>query len=100
MGGLGHDGYSAAPFADSTKTVSLGYVTLSREWECFEISLEGADLTRIGCSFGWVTNDTNNPNVKTVRFYLDDIRYEFNTGAIKPMFLQSYASAKPGTTTQ
>ncbi len=92
MGGLGHDGKRTAPYADSTETVSLGYVTLSKEWERFEIPLDGVDLTRVGCGFGWVTNDRNNRGAKRVRFSLDDIRYEFAEGSIKPMFLQSYAS--------
>jgi hypothetical protein len=127
MGGLGHSAENfnlrslsgQAPYADSTAKISLGYVTLTKEWQRFEIPLAGADLSRIGCGFGWVTNDINNgvvvgatggqpsgiatsdPAITAVRFSLDNIRYEFEPSAsapaYKPRFLQSYASATPGT---
>jgi hypothetical protein len=99
MGGLGHDGFSVAPYADSTEKVSLGYVTLSDGWERFEIPLDGVDTGRIGCGFGWVTNDLNNPGADALHFYVDEIRYEFGgeARARGEMFLQSYASAEPGT---
>ncbi|MDR1029135.1 MAG: hypothetical protein LBL63_06925 [Clostridiales Family XIII bacterium] len=96
MGGLGVGESGVAPYAD-TGEITLGYVTLSKTWERFEIPLDGLDLTRIGCGFGWVTNDSNNPDVQAVRFYVDEIRYEFAEDNITPLFLQSYASVKPGS---
>jgi hypothetical protein len=97
MGGLGLDGFNVAPYADSAGQISLGYVNLSSEWQRFEISLGDADFSHIGCGFGWVTNDQNNIGASSVRFYLDEIRYEFAEDKVEPMFLQSYASAAPGT---
>ncbi|GHU64413.1 hypothetical protein AGMMS49983_10090 [Clostridia bacterium] len=106
MGGLGRNesGAAIAPYPD-TDRVSLGYVTLSKEWERFEIPLDGADLTRIACGFGWVTNDRNNPGASSLHFSLDEIRYEFAEGGAAggiagtdaPLFLQSYESVKPGS---
>jgi hypothetical protein len=98
MGGMGWDrSLRNAQFPDSTQKVSLGTVSLSAEWQRFEIDLTGKDLSRIGCGFGWVTNDVNNPGLSLVRFYVDDIHYEFAEHRITPLFLQSYASAAPGT---
>ena len=93
MGGLGWDG---KPYPDSAKR-SLGYVSLTTEWKKFEIPLNGLDLSRIGCGFGWVANDTNNPRKNKVKFYVDDIYYEFSQDDPKPVFLQSYAPVAPGT---
>jgi hypothetical protein len=98
MGGMGwNDGFASAEFPDSTQKISLGTVSLTTEWQRFEIDLTGKDLSRIGCGFGWVTNDTSNFGLSLVRFYLDDIHYEFAEDRITPLFLQSYASAAPGT---
>jgi len=110
MGGMGWNGvFKNAAFPDSTQNISLGVVPLSADWQEYEIDLSGADLSRVGCGFGWVTNDTNNPGLTSVKFYMDDIHYEFagpkaDSGAgpkagagAGPVFLQSYASAAPGT---
>ncbi|MDR1210131.1 MAG: terpene cyclase/mutase family protein [Clostridiales bacterium] len=106
MGGLGRD--VCAAFADSTAKVSTGYVTLTREWTRFEIPLDGKDLSRVGCGFGWVTDSVRNPGAASARFSVDEIRYEFAqsrvfprnlsaSGQILPVFPRSYAPAPPGT---
>ena len=98
MGGLGWNGSRpAADFPDSTKTISLGVVSLAKEWKRYELDLAGVDLSKIGNGFGWVANDRNNPGQSVIKFYLDDIYYEFEKPRLTPLFLQSYASAKPGT---
>jgi hypothetical protein len=96
MGGLGSDGYLTAPFADSAKS-SLGYVQLSKTWKRFEIPLDGADLSRVGCGFAWVANNLMNPLADNILFYVDEIRYEFPEKRVEPMFLRSYEPAAPGT---
>ncbi|MDR1082960.1 MAG: hypothetical protein LBL27_03720 [Coriobacteriales bacterium] len=96
MGGMGWDnGFATAEFPDSTQKISLGTVALSAEWQKFEIDLAGADLSRVGCGFGWVTNDVSNFGLSVVRFSLDDIHYEFAEPRLTPLFLQSYASVAP-----
>jgi len=98
MGGMGWNGsYPDAAFPDSTRTVTLGVVLLTTEWQEYEIDLSGVDLSNVGCGFGWVANDTNNPGMSAVKFSMDDIRYEFSADRQEPVFLQSYASAAPGT---
>jgi hypothetical protein len=97
MGTLGNDAIKDAPFADTSGKLSTGYVRLEREWQRFEIPLDGADLTRIGCGFGWVTNEHQSGYGAKVDFYLDDIRYEFDTPRSRPIFLTSYAPAAAGT---
>ena len=74
MGGLGWDGRL---YPDSAKQ-SMGYVALTNEWKRFEIPLDGIDLSHIGCGFGWVANNTNNPDKNRIKFYIDDIYYEFS----------------------
>ncbi|MDV0446222.1 hypothetical protein MsAg5_00500 [Methanosarcinaceae archaeon Ag5] len=105
MGGLGYDEYGRTdvPYPDSARKVSLGYVTLTDAWTKYEIDLTGKNLSRIGCGFGWVSNDRQNPGKSNITFYVDEIRYEFDdastsaSASLNPMFLQSYASEKPGT---
>lgn len=95
-GGLGwQNGLPGAPYPDSTDTISAGNIALTAEWQQYEIDLTGADLSRLACGFGWVTNDVSNDGLDTVRFYLDDIRYEFGTPQPGPLFLASYAPAAP-----
>lgn len=98
-GGLGYNEYGTATeqYPDSLKKTTLGYVTLSNEWKQYEISLSGKDLTRVGCGFGWVTDSKNNVGKSELGFYVDEIRFEFDEPRLNPLFLQSYASAKPGT---
>jgi hypothetical protein len=97
MGGFGwREGVKTVQHAD-TATKTLGTVILTKEWKKYELSLKGADLSSIACGFGWVVNGASNSTLTTVRFYLDDIRYEFAASPKQPLFLQSYASALPGT---
>jgi hypothetical protein len=98
MGGLGwNEQGGKARYADSAAKRSGGYKTLGKDWQRFEIPVKGRDLSRIGCGFGWVTNQENNPGKGRVSFYIDDIHYEFDGKPAGPVFLQSYASAAPGT---
>ena len=98
MGGFGwENNRQVVANHDSVDKITLGTVQLSQQWQRFEIAVTGVDLSRIGCGFGWVTNDTSNPGLSTVDFSLDDIHYEFAESRTRPMFLQSYASAAPGT---
>ncbi len=96
--GLGwQDGQKIEPYPDSSGKITLGTVRLTTEWQPYSIELDGADLSRIGCGFGWVTNDVSNAGLKTVKFYVDEIRYEFTEKRVGPALLKSYENAKPGT---
>jgi len=97
MGGLGWQG--GTPFAacpDSTDKITLGVVRLTTTWTQYEIELPpGTDLSSVGCGFGWVANNTNNPGADGIAFALDEIKYEFAEKLTSPAFLQSYESAGP-----
>lgn len=67
MGGI------SGTYSDSD-SASIGPVVLTRDWQKFEIDLEGRDLSYISGGFCWSTNIDVNPDGCT--FYLDDIRYE------------------------
>ncbi|MBM4285676.1 MAG: hypothetical protein FJ128_10580 [Deltaproteobacteria bacterium] len=54
--------------------VSLGKVTLTKEWQSFTIDLTGQNLSSVIGGFCWVTSESANPGGLT--FYLDDIFYE------------------------
>jgi hypothetical protein len=101
LGGLGYSETGTAMYAypDSTKKVSLGYVTLTKAWKRYEISLKGVNLKRIAAGFGWVSNNLNNSGRSVVRFFVDDIRYEFGAAQARntPLFLQSYEARSPLT---
>jgi hypothetical protein len=86
IGGLGFGENKPAP--DSAKC-SVGYITLKKTWTKYVIDVSKLDLSEIGCGFAWVTNNTNNRGKTEVKFYLDEIYYEFEN---KPMFIKSYAS--------
>jgi hypothetical protein len=86
IGGLGEG--EDKPYPDSAK-YSLGYVTLKNTWTKYVIDVSKLDLSEIGCGFAWVTNDSKNSYKKEVKFYLDEMYYEFDN---KPMFIKSYAS--------
>ncbi len=55
---------------------SLGKVTLTSEWQRYEIDLQGMDMTNAIGLFAWVAADLDNP--QGAIFYLDDIQYEGN----------------------
>ena len=58
-------------FHDSAKG-ALPKVSLSKEWQRFEIPVAGSDLSRIKTAFVWTLASPGHP----VAFYLDDIRWE------------------------
>ena len=91
MGGLGQNDPSA-PFPDTAeKHYNYGeFVSLSTEWRDYKIDLRGLDLSRIGCGFGWVTNQLLNAGKSEIVFYLDEIVYEFDTERPDPLFLRSH----------
>lgn len=62
------------PYPDSLPKTSTGYITLTNYWQKYTIDLAGEDLSHIIGGFGWITNDSNNPNGAI--FYLDDIKYD------------------------
>lgn len=67
MGGI------SGKFKDSD-TTGIGPITLTKEWQEFEIDLSGVDLSYISGGFCWSTNLDQNRN--GCIFYLDDIEYE------------------------
>jgi exo-beta-1,3-glucanase (GH17 family) len=62
------------PYGDSLMSPRSQTFRLNKDWQEFEISLRGANLTHIIGGFCWVTNWDANPAGLT--FYLDDIRFE------------------------
>ena len=75
--GLGYgEGYTKK-YPDSSQKISLGFVKLKNNWQKYTINLAGSDLSRIGCGFGWVTTFERNPDKDEIRFYMDEIRFEF-----------------------
>ena len=92
--GFGYNGETNArmvQYPDSCTKRSAGVIELTDEWEEYEISLEGADLSYIVCGFGYVLNDRMSSDSDTV-FYLDDIRFEGDIAAAQeaPVMLRSY----------
>jgi hypothetical protein len=85
IGGLGDNGKR---YPDSAK-YSMGYINLTKKWKKYEIDVSDLDMSAIGCGFAWVTNDTHNKPAKDIKFYLDEMYYEFDN---KPMFIKSYAA--------
>lgn len=53
---------------------SLGKVTLTLNWNQYEIDLVGMDLTNVVALFSWIAADTDNPQGAV--FYLSEIRFE------------------------
>ncbi len=92
--GLGYDGQTNRPledYPDSSPKISLGFVTLTDQWRTYRIKLNAADLSSIGCGFGFVLSGNKSGDADSV-FYLDEIRFE---GAIRwlanaPRLLKSY----------
>ncbi|MDR3053769.1 MAG: hypothetical protein LBU48_07910 [Coriobacteriales bacterium] len=98
MGALGWENMvPLAPYPDSCGKVSLGIVELSAQWQRYTIDLAGKDLTRANSGFCWVASHEYNLGRGAIRFALDDIRYEFAEDRLGSVFLQSYASAAPGS---
>ena len=59
------------PDSDVAKT---GPITLTKDWQRYQIDLTGKDLQHIIGGFGFILNKYD--NVGTVTFYLDDIAYD------------------------
>lgn len=92
--GLGYDGETNAKMADypdSNPKVSLGFTTLTDEWEPYSIDLSGADLTHIGSGFGFVLSGVYSGEREST-FYLDEIRFEGPIAMLQdaPRFIKSY----------
>ncbi|MCK4732237.1 MAG: hypothetical protein KAT65_07240 [Methanophagales archaeon] len=77
-----------APYPDSSPKKSLGYKTLSNEWQQYIIYLSGVDLSYVLGGFGWVTKAPKNNN-RAITFYLDDIKYD-KERLDEPRFLVSF----------
>lgn len=60
-------------YPDSCR-VAIGPIDLTKDWQKFEINLEGLNLSHIIGGFGWSTNLVTNPG--GCIFYLDDVRFE------------------------
>ncbi|NQT28912.1 MAG: hypothetical protein HQ570_04865 [Candidatus Omnitrophica bacterium] len=67
LGGISGD------YSDSSK-VTIGPITLTKQWERVEVSLENQDLSNISGGFGW--SASRDSNLKGCTFYLDEIMYE------------------------
>ena len=89
--GVGRDavtGDPIAPHPDSSRRISTGYVTLTRDWREYTIDVSAADLSYVLGGFGWVSALTQNDG-QPIAFYLDEIRYNLPR-LDEPRFLQSY----------
>jgi hypothetical protein len=51
----------------------------------------------MACGFGLVTNNINNPGKQKIRFYMDEIYYQFGADRKTPVFLKSYADKPQGS---
>jgi len=92
VGGVGRDaetGLPNTPYPDSLARVPAHPHTfqLAREWQRFDISLAGLDLSYVLGGFGWVVGRDSNPDGAI--FYLDDISFD-KPRADEPRFVASY----------
>ncbi|MDR1763814.1 MAG: T9SS type A sorting domain-containing protein [Dysgonamonadaceae bacterium] len=96
IGGLGG---TDAPFHDSDQIFytenGSDMITLSTDWKEYEIDLTGADLSRIGNGFAWVTSIIYNLElllygINAIEFDIDEIAYHFDYPRQEPIFLRSY----------
>ncbi|MDK2982065.1 MAG: hypothetical protein PWQ55_2412 [Chloroflexota bacterium] len=92
--GLGYDGETNARMADypdSSAKETLGFTTLTDEWEPYSIDLSGVDLSHIGSGFGLVLSGVYSGDRETT-FYLDEIRFEGPIAMLQdaPSFIKSY----------
>ena len=92
--GLGYNGETNArmeDYPDSSHKISLGFIELTQEWQTYTINLDGANLTSIGCGFGFVLSGVHSGSTESV-FYLDDIRFEGEIAQLQdaPRLLKSY----------
>lgn len=92
--GLGYDGETnrrVADFPDSSRKRSLGFITLTKEWTEYRINLANADLSSIGCGFGFVLSGNKSGDAIST-FYLDDIRFSGPITSLQqaPRLIKSY----------
>jgi hypothetical protein len=63
------------PYGDSARTpAATRWITLSTEWQMYELSLEGYNLRRVITPFCFVTDRPHN-NRESITFYLDEIYF-------------------------
>ena len=84
-------GRPVVDYPDSSKTQSLGEITLTKDWKEYVIPLDGVDLSYIVNGFSYVTNDVMNGNTENV-FYLDEICFTGDITSAKeaPVLMRSY----------
>ena len=92
--GFGYDGDTGERVQkkpDSTNKHTLGFLTLSKEWEEYSIPLDYADLSFIQNGFGFVCSGNYSGDADNV-FYLDDIQFSGNITSAEeaPVLLRSY----------
>ncbi len=61
-----------------TVAAEMGPVELTKDWKQYTINLVGKDLSYVNGGFGWTTTADLNPDGAII--YLDDIKYEVDTG--------------------
>ncbi len=89
--GLGHNELGPQePFADSAPKISTGIITLSTEWKQYTLKLNGYDLKRISCGFGWIAQADHNKEQEQIEFLVDEVYFSVNTPPEKLM-LASYS---------
>lgn len=81
VGGSGSSAPSPPPWPSSlSRPKQTGLLTLTQQWQRFEIDLSESDLSYVIDGFAWVANWPNNEitarTPKKLVFYLDDIRFE------------------------
>ena len=92
--GFGYDGATdrqLVEYPDSSEKRSLGFITLTNEWQEYVIDIEGYDLSYICCGFGFVCSPAEGGEADNV-FYLDEIRFVGTIAAEQtaPVLLRSY----------
>jgi hypothetical protein len=83
-------------YPDSAPRISRK-VTLTKEWQQYEIDLSNKNLSRIACGFGWVANYQDNSDKSKIKFYMDEIYYKFGTNRKPPVLLKSYDDRPQGS---
>jgi PKD repeat protein len=93
--GRDEGGNPIAPYPDSSRKVSTGYITLTSQWKKYSISLSGRDLSSVLGGFGWVSSMDENGG-RPITFFIDDITYDLPR-LDEPRFLQSYRTINSGS---
>lgn len=92
--GFGYDGDTGrqnVEYPDSARKESLGFISLSNEWEEYTIDFSWADLSSICCGFGFVCSGGESGRADNV-FYLDEIQFVGDIASVQdaPVLLRSY----------